>query len=170
MPSRLKRIYGHHDLHFITCSCYKREPLLGSEHSRDAFLRIFEQVRRKYQFEVVGYVVMPEHFHALIGEPEIGTPSTVMQVLKQKAAQHLLPPLRKNRNQLSLWREDGKQKNGKPKKRHFFQIRFYDFNVYTRKKMIEKLRYMHRNPVKRGLVPSPELWAWSSFRAYYLGG
>ena len=68
-----------------------------------------------------------------------------------------------------LVERNGKQKNGKRKKRHFFQPRFYDFNVYTRKKMIEKLRYMHRNPVKRGLVPSPELWAWSSFRAYYLG-
>ena len=169
MPARLKRIYGHQDLHFVTCSCYKREPLLGSGRSRDAFLRIFEQVRRKYRFEVLGYVVMPEHFHVLIGEPEIGTPSTALQVLKQKAAQRLLPPLRKNRNQLSLWRDNGKQKNGKRKKSHFFQPRFYDFNVYTRKKMIEKLRHMHRNPVKRGLVPSPELRAWSSFRAYYLG-
>ena len=169
MPSGLKRIYGHHDLHFVTCSCYQRQPLLGSGRSRDAFLRIFEQVRRKYRFEVLGYVVMPEHFHVLIGEPEIGTPSTVLQVLKQKAAQRLLPPLHKNRNQLGLWREDEKQKNGKRKKRHCFQPRFYDFNVYTRKKMIEKLGYMHRNPVRRGLVPSPELWAWSSFRAYYFG-
>ncbi len=107
---------------------------------------------------------MPEHFHVLIGKPEIGTPSTVLQVLKQKAAQRLLPALRKNRNQLSLWTEKGRHK-----KRHFFQIRFYDFNVYTRRKMIEKLRYMHRNPVKRRLVSSPELWAWSSFRAYYFG-
>src|SRR5690348_6727105 len=67
-------------------------------------------------------------------------------------------------NQTTVWRA-----NRKLKKPHFSQPRFYDFNVYTRKKMIEKLRYMHRNPVKRGLVPSPELWAWSSFRAYYFG-
>src|SRR5438270_9816569 len=60
MPSRLKRIYGFRDLHFITCSCYRRQPLLGAKHTRDVFLRIFEQVRRKYKFEVVGYVVMPE--------------------------------------------------------------------------------------------------------------
>ncbi|HEU5231589.1 MAG TPA: transposase [Terriglobales bacterium] len=164
MPARLKRIYGHGDLHFVTCSCYKREPLLGSRRCRDVFLRIFEQVRRKYRFEVVGYVVMPEHFHVLIGEPEIGTASTVLQVLKQRVGHRLLPPRRKSQNQLGLWRENGKQK-----KRHFFQPRFYDFNVYTRRKIIEKLRYMHRNPVKRGLVPSPELWAWSSFRAYYFG-
>src|SRR5581483_12098143 len=84
--------------------------------SRDVFLRIFEQLRRKYRFEVVGYLVMPEHFHVLIGEPEIGTPSTVLQVLKQSVGQRLLPPRRKSQNQLGLRRE-----NGKKKKRHFFQ-------------------------------------------------
>src|SRR5205807_6203137 len=69
MPSRLRRIYGLGDFHFITGSCYRRQPLLGTRHAREVFLRIFEQVRRKYKFEVVGYVVMPEHFHILIGEP-----------------------------------------------------------------------------------------------------
>jgi putative transposase len=47
--------------------------------------------------------------------------------------------------------------------------RFYDFNVWTARKHIEKLRYLHRNPVKRGLVESPEQWTWSSFRAYFYG-
>ena len=46
------------------------------------------------------------------------------------------------------------------------QARYYDFNVCTARKRVEKLRYMHRNPVKRGLVEAPELWPWSSFRAY----
>ena len=52
---------------------------------------------------------------------------------------------------------------------HIWQKRFYDFNVWTEHKRIEKLRYMHRNPVNRGLVASPELWRWSSFRAYWGG-
>jgi putative transposase len=47
-----------------------------------------------------------------------------------------------------------------------WQPRFYDFNVYTEHKRIEKLRYMHHNPVKRGLVEEPEQWPWSSFRYY----
>lgn len=41
--------------------------------------------------------------------------------------------------------------------------------MWTERKRIEKLRYMHRNPVKRGLLASPEVWKWSSFRAYILG-
>jgi len=50
-----------------------------------------------------------------------------------------------------------------------WQKRFYDFNVWTERKRIEKLRYMHRNPVKRGLVEQPDQWRWSSFRSYFLG-
>ncbi len=59
-----------------------------------------------------------------------------------------------------LWREDENQWA------HIWQARFYDFNVWTRRKQVEKLRYMHENPVKRGLVLEPGQWAWSSFRDY----
>jgi hypothetical protein len=49
---------------------------------------------------------------------------------------------------------------------HFWQRRFYDFNVWSARKQSEKLCYMHCNPVTRGLVSAPELWAGSSFRWY----
>jgi len=52
---------------------------------------------------------------------------------------------------------------------HVWQRRFYDFNVWTKAKRIEKLRYMHRNPVARGLVQEPEQWPWSSYRSYAFG-
>ncbi len=52
---------------------------------------------------------------------------------------------------------------------HFWQARYYDFNVWTEKKWIEKLCYLHRNPVTRGLVDKPEDWQWSSFRHYLTG-
>jgi putative transposase len=57
----------------------------------------------------------------------------------------------------------------RPEPAKIWQKRFYDFNVWTEQKHIEKLRYMHRNPVKRGLVEKPEQWKWSSFRAYLYG-
>jgi putative transposase len=53
--------------------------------------------------------------------------------------------------------------------RHIWQAHFYDFNIWTDRKRIEKLQYMHRNPVRRGLVDSPETWRWSSYRSYALG-
>jgi putative transposase len=135
---------------------------LGTAPRRDLFLNILEQVRQRYRFAVLGYVVMPEHFHVLISEPQEGNPSTVMQVLKQRFAQRVLRRSRRARieAQGSLW-EAGPV--------HVWQARFYDFNVWTERKRVEKLRYMHRNPVKRGLVNEPEQWPWSSFR-YYMHG
>ena len=56
-----------------------------------------------------------------------------------------------------------------PRPLRFWQPRFYDFNVFTAKKQIEKLKYMHRNPVVRGLVERPEDWRWSSYRFYACG-
>jgi len=83
MPNRLHRYYGAGYLHFITTSCYRRRPLLGSAQNRDLFLEVWEQVRRRHRFVVVGYVVMPEHVHLLFSEPERGDPSVVMQAIKQ---------------------------------------------------------------------------------------
>jgi putative transposase len=162
MPSGLHRSYGAHHRHFITCSCYRRLPFLSTARSRDRFLSVLEQTRQRYRFVVVGYVVMPEHIHLLLTEPEVANPSTIMQVLKQRTARALLPKSK---------RRDSRQRNlfaAEPPRRAFWQARFYDFNVWATKKHVEKLRYMHRNPVKRGLVESPEQWRWSIYRFYLL--
>ena len=94
MPSNLHRDYGAGYLHFITTSCYQRRALLGAPQSRDLFLEVMEQVRRRYRFVVVGYVVMPEHVHLLFSEPERGDPSVVMKALKQAFARRLLEGIR----------------------------------------------------------------------------
>jgi len=107
MPAGLHRSYGAHHLHFITCSCYRRLPLFSSWQARDRFLSILEQTRQRYRFVVVGYVVMPEHVHLLLTEPEVGNPSTVMQVLKQRTARALLPKRRRrNPRQRELFGEE----------------------------------------------------------------
>jgi|SRR5450631_4188048 putative transposase len=159
MPSHLQRYYGSGDLHFITCSCYHRKPLLNSPGRRDLFLAALEQMRQSYGTVILGYVVMPEHFHLLLSEPQRGTPSVVMQALKLSLARRVLEPRRE--------REPGIGGDDLP--RHVWQRRFYDFNVWSEDKRIEKLRYMHRNPVERGLVAEPDQWRWSSFRSYAYG-
>jgi len=160
MRGKLQRYYGAGHLHFITCSCYRRQPLLGTPRRRDLFLAVLERVRRRYSFVVVGYVVMPEHVHLLISELQDKNPSAVMQALKLGFARRVLASgKRRNPAQASFFDHTHK---------HIWQKRFYDFNVWTEHKCIEKLRYIHRNPVQRGLVASPELWRWSSFRAYFL--
>ena len=161
MPRSLHRYYGAGDLHFITCSCFQRQPFLASARYRDLFLTVLEAVRRRYRVVVLGYVVMPEHFHLLISEPQRGTPSTVMQALKLGFTRRVLGEWKRRRGtkQQELWEPT----------RQLGQPRFYDFNVWSERKRVEKLRYMHQNPVKRGLVLEPEQWPWSSFRSYFCG-
>ncbi|HZQ70872.1 MAG TPA: transposase [Terriglobales bacterium] len=160
MTKGLHRFYGGNDLHFITCSCYRRQALL-TPRRRDLFLQILEETRRKYRFVVHGYVVMPEHFHLLVTEPEVGDPSVVMKVIKERFSRRL----NRRRRRSSLAQRSLFEAPSEP----FWQKRFYDFNVWSERKHREKLRYMHRNPVKRGLVERPEEWKWSSFRAYCFG-
>jgi len=158
VPWSLKRYYGAGNLHFITSSCYRRLPFLGNPRRRTVFLDLLEETRHRYNFVVVGYVVMPEHVHLLVGEPEKGTPSTVMQVLKQRFADSVLRARRRRSpSQALLWEQEAQ---------HIWQARFYDFNVWSQRKRGEKLRYRHENPVKRGLVLEPGQWVWSSFRDY----
>jgi len=140
MPWGLQRIQQAKRLHFITFSCHHRDPLLADPHACDVFEQTLERVRQWYGFFVCGYVIMPEHVHLLISEPERST-------LARGSAHQLRPP------------------EGSP----FWLPRYYDFNVWSEDKRVEKLRYMHRNPVKRGLVERPEGWLWSSFRHYASG-
>jgi putative transposase len=141
MPTGLTRYQETGGLHFLTFSCARRRPVLGSAEARDLFLGILERTASVYEMEVHGYVVMPEHVHLLVGEPEKAPLSLAIQILKQRFS--------KTRTEEYVW-----------------EPRYYDFNVRTPEKRIEKLRYIHRNPVVRGLVAEPEGWQWSSFRGY----
>ncbi|HXZ40825.1 MAG TPA: transposase, partial [Terriglobales bacterium] len=146
MAVKPKRFQHQRCLHFITFSCYQRTKLLDSA-ARDTFEHELERVRRWYGCYVSGYVVMPEHAHLLISEPERGDLSLVMQMLKQITSHKL-----RSADLPRLW-----------------QVRYYDFPVWSEKKRVEKLRYIHRNPVERGLCDRPEDWRWSSFRQWATG-
>ena len=138
MPIGLVRHQETGHFHFITFSCYRRQPFFRSPRGRALFERSLETMRLRYDFVVAGYVVMPEHIHMLVSEPKRAILSKAVQALK-----------------LSV--------SVQSKQRPFWQIRYYDFNVYTPDKRSEKIQYMHRNPVKRGLVKEASEWPWSSY-------
>ena len=131
-------------MHFLTFSCYRRLPYLGSAEARELLESALERIRKRYRWAILGYVAMPEHVHLLANEPADSNLDRAIKSIKLSVALRQL-------------------------QRPFWQARYYDFNVWTEKKRVEKLRYMHRNPVKRGLVQKPEDWAWSSFRHYATG-
>jgi putative transposase len=126
MPKGLKRYYGTGELHYITCSCHQRKPWLGTDRQRDLFVEILEEVRKQHRFVLLGYVVMPEHFHLMMSEPQVGNPSTVMQSVKQRYAQRVMRR-RRRRNQAQ---ESVLEDSPMP----VWQPRFYDFNVWTEHK------------------------------------
>jgi putative transposase len=147
MPWSLKRFQQTRQNHFLTFSCYHRHPKLATAEACAVFVLALERVRQSYGLCVYGFVIMPEHVHLLLNEPEHGSLAQALKSLKQGVAR-----------QLALRAEEP-----------FWQERYYDFNVWSERKFREKLRYLHRNPVKRGLVAKPEDWPWSSFRHYATG-
>ena len=149
MPWGLKRYYGTGALHFITWSCYRRKPLLGNPARRDLLLD-----RPRVDASSLSFCRDRIRGHArtrtpLISEPWIGDPSKIIQAVKLSVSRRLAI---------------AGEFCGR-----FWQSRFYDFNLWSQQKEVEKLKYMHRNPVVRGLVASPEDWRWSSYRSYAYG-
>jgi putative transposase len=147
MPWGLERFQQSRQSHFVTYSCDQRRPLLGSEVACVTFERALERVRRRFDLRVYAYVIMPEHVHVLLSEPERGTLAEALKSLKQGVARRLV----------------GRDAE------HFWLKRYYDRNVRDAQEFTEKLRYIHRNPVKRGLCARPDDWPWSSFRQYAIG-
>jgi putative transposase len=144
MPRGFIRYEHTGSFHFLTFSCFHRFQHLGTAEARDLFEDALERARERYRFVVAGHVAMPEHAHLLLGEPAKGVVSGVIHALKLSVAMRRA-------------------------ERPFWQARYYDFLVHNEEKRVEKLRYMHRNPVVRGLVEKPEDWPWSSFQHYATG-
>ena len=115
-------------------------------------MRDLERTRERYQLHVYAFVVMPEHVHLLISEPWRGTIANAIQSLKISSA--------KRGKQLKAVQDVATP---------FWQKRYYDRNESSHKEFIEKLKYIHRNPVKRKLIDRPEDWKWSSYRHYASG-
>ena len=108
MPLGLKRIQDTGHSHFVTFSCYHRLPHLDADPPRILFEETLETLRTRHSFSMVGYVLMPEHVHLLLGEPVIGSLASTLRVLKGETSKRL-----------------------KGERDHFWQRRYYDFNVFT---------------------------------------
>ena len=152
MPDGLIRLHHSGQAHFLTFSCYHRQPFLAQIRMQETFLVALEQVRQRFQMRVYGYVVMPEHVHLLVNEPAGEMLSRAVQLLKTAVS-------------IQARKDNKRIAGGTP----FWQARFFDHNVRNDAGFVTQLCYIHRNPVRRGLCTAPEDWPWSSFRAWALG-
>ena len=185
MPWGLTRFHHSGQSHFVTFCCYHRRCSLTTDESRRIFESGLERVRRSFRLQVYGYVVMPEHVHLLLSEPQRDTSSGATAPLKPEGGLNGPPVLLSEQNTLADALKSLKQGVsrrllpnmgglfkpgfGLGGEQHFWQKRYYDFNIRNYPQFVEKLRYIHRNPVEAGLCERPEDWEWSSFRHYATG-
>ena len=121
----------------------------------------------RHKVGVVAYCIMPNHVHSLLRPISAGLLSGFIQQWKRITSEQIQAYLHLGKpNDLSPFGARVRDQTGDI---HVWHHRYYPFNVYTTKKTIEKLEYMHNNPVKAGLVDNPCDWPWSS-ASYYLKG
>jgi len=148
MSRGLRRFQESGQSHFVTFSCYRRQPFFSTAETYDLFVQCLEDTRCRLEMCIYGYAVMPEHVHLLLSEPPRTRLADAIHYLKLSFAKRL-------RSQRSPEKSAG-----------FWQKRYYDRNVRSYREFVVKSRYLHRNPVKRGLVSNLEDWKWSSYRHY----
>jgi len=167
-----RRHFARGELQFLTTRTYRRNRLFTCQRFRAIFVDTLRQLREETRFLLVGWVLMPEHFHLLIRPDPPEATVRFMQELKKRTAQQIIAALARHQDnprcRALLARLSLPPSVHSDSYYRVWQRRYVPFNVFTHKKHMEKLDYMHSNPVTARLVPSPDVWPWSSFRFYYL--
>ena len=143
--------------HFLTFSCDRRRRLLDHDVSRRIVLGVLDEQLERQAARCVGFVVMPEHVHAIVWLPEPGQLSKFVHEWKRRSSLNIRSNQRDHKHRYFQGLELGTR---------FWQPKYYAFAIYGRAKLEEKLTYMHLNPVRSGLVDRPADWPWSSARWY----
>jgi len=156
-----RRIYDDElQVHFVTFSCFRRRRLLDCDELKAVVLRVMVDQLPKQEAQCLGFVIMPDHVHAMVWFPAPKSLSAFIRSWKQRSSfliRRLLPMALPKYAAALTCRES------------IWQPRYFDFNVFSEKKLLEKLAYMHGNPVKAGLVDSPCDGTFSSARFYEKG-
>jgi putative transposase len=155
-----RRIYDQ-DRHayFVTYSCYRRRRLLDDDRAKGMVLGALNAQLQRLTGKCVGFVLMPNHVHAIVWFAESGQLSEFMKQWKRTSSLRIRRLLKET---LTAYR-------GQIEDTPVWQAKYYVFNIYSRRKLEEKLAYMHRNPVRAGLVEHACQWQWSSARYYEEG-
>ncbi|HWE36421.1 MAG TPA: transposase [Isosphaeraceae bacterium] len=156
-----RRLYdreGH--AHFVTFSCYRRRRLLDHDRAKRIVLGVLGSQLAMQTGRCVGFVVMPDHVHAIVHLPAPDQLSHFMKQWKQRSSVQIKRFLRAELTAYAAALDPTVPT---------WQPRYYDFNLYSPWKVEEKLLYMHLNPVRAGLVARAVDWPWSSARYYESG-
>ena len=151
--------------HYVTLVTYKRVPIFRSERACEIFIDVLRETREKYPYKLIGYVLMPDHAHAIVNNHS-GTISDWLRRVRGNSARKTLAWLKEGNYLLSL----RKLTLAHPQKRkHTHAVWQKDpsvIDLWSHRFVRQKLNYLHLNPVRAGLCKHPAEWKWSSYRAY----
>ena len=146
--------------HFVTFSCYRRRQALQEDQSKRIVLGRLSVLLRRHDATCCGFVVMPEHVHAVVWFPLPKQLTPFIHGWKRESSRTLKQWFRTHRPHYFAASQMA---------RRFWQPKYYPFEIYSQEKLHEKVNYMHKNPVDRGLVERAVDYPWSSAR-YWLEG
>jgi REP element-mobilizing transposase RayT len=151
--------------HYVTLVTYGRVPIFRSAHACQIFVNTLNEVRQRYPYKLIGYVVMPDHAHAIVNR-STDRVSDWLRRVRGNSARQILLWLRDEQHLSSL----KKLELTRPQKRnHTHAVWQKDpsvIDLWSPKFIRQKLNYLHMNPVRAGLCEHPAKWKWSSYRAY----
>ncbi len=158
MPTTKRRIVDDELFaHFVTFTCYRRRRLLDYEHPKRILLGVLNHQLTSLSAKCVGFVIMPDHVHAIVWFPETGQLTRFMHGWKRMSSFRIRQWYRTEHPEYFKDFEEGDA---------FWQAKYYSFEIYSTEKLKEKLDYMHLNPVRIGLVQRAIEYKWSSARWY----
>jgi REP-associated tyrosine transposase len=157
MSDRRQRFDDQRYVHFITFSVDRKRRLLDLDQPKRIVLGVLNHLLDAMSAQCVGFVLMPDHVHALVGLSDSRDLTRFLHGWKRMSSFRVRQWYAEHAPNYF----DGFGPGDK-----FWQPKSYVFHVYNERKLREKLDYMHLNPVRAGLVQRAEQWPWSSARWY----
>ena len=155
------------DAHYLTFSCFQRQPFFRSERACRWFLESLGRARDSLSFDLWAFVIMPEHAHLILWPHGSAGISSILKAIKLPVAKRVVAFVRKNHPSF-LARMEDRQPSGQVVHRFWQRGGGYDRNLRSARDVHEKIHYVHENPVRRKMVEKPEDWPWTSYRAHYV--
>ena len=158
------KIYHNECIHFITSTIIEWIPVFTSQKYFDILIASMSYCREEKNLSIFAYVILDDHFHAVCQAPEL---SKTIQSLKRHTAKCILDQLEKDHRKWMLNLFAYYKKMHKTSSEHqVWQDGFHPQEIMNEEMLVNKIEYIHYNPVRRGLVKKPKHWIFSSAADY----